>query len=100
MRLLDRAQQIQTCYKKYCISNDVLTATFNQIQSAIDSITYVGNADHMNAQISTITECTENLKRRHQCLVTLHEQVAEIEALTLSITEFDMESPSRRLVNY
>lgn len=74
----------------------MLTATFNQVQSALDSVTYAGSVDHINAQISTISESAENLKRRHQCLVTLHEQVAEIEALTISVLEFDMESPSRR----
>jgi len=95
-RLLARAQQIQTCYKKYCISTDVLNATFSQVDSALAALDTTGSADDITTHINSLADCQENLKRRHSCLNTMHEQVAEIEALTLCIGEFDVESVDRK----
>ena len=95
-KLLSRAQQIQTCYKKYCISTDVLQAVFSQVDGIIQSVSYSGSVEEITRIISSLTEAQENLQRRQLCLNTMHDQVAEIEALTLSIGEFDVESTDKR----
>ena len=95
-KLLSRAQQIQTCYKKYCISTDVLQAVFSQVDGVIQSVLYSGSVEEITRVISSLTEAQENLQRRQSCLNTMHDQVAEIEALTLSIGEFDVESTDKR----
>lgn len=95
-KLLSRGLQIQKCYKKYCISTDVLQAVFTQVDGVIQSVSYNGSVGEITRIISTVTEAQESLQRRQSCLNTMHDQVAEIEALTLSIGEFDVESTDRR----
>lgn len=95
-KLLGRAQQVQTCYKKYCISMDVLQATFTQLGAGLESVDYSGTRDELSRQVAALSECQENLRRRHNCLNTMHDQVAEIEALTFTIGEFDVETTDRR----
>lgn len=95
---MDRAAQIQTCYKKYSISVDVLQTVFTQVQSVLDSVTHASSLDGITNQISTLTESQNNLLRRQSCLNTMHEQVAAIESLTLAVADFDVENTTRRYV--
>ena len=95
-KLLARAEQVHTCYKKYCISVDVLEATFSQVSAVLDSLEYTGSSDDLKSLSTSLTDCQENLKRRHNCLNTMHDQVAEIEALTFTLGEFNVEATDRR----
>ncbi|XP_067943129.1 nesprin-1-like [Watersipora subatra] len=99
-KLLGRAEQVLTCYKKYSISVGVLDATFTQVSSVLDSLELAGSLDELKQCLSSLTDCEENLKRRRSCLNTMHDQVAEMEALTFTIGEFDVESIDRRYKKY
>lgn len=95
-KLLERAQQIQKCHKKYRISVDVLNATFTQVQLAVDAVTHAAPLHVLTAQIASLIEAQDNIHRRQPCVATMHEQVAEIEALTFSVTNIDVETVNRR----
>lgn len=95
-KLLSRAQQIQKCYKKYCISTDVLEAVFSQVDGILQSVSHEGSIDDITQLINSIIESQQNMERRQPCLNTMHDQVAEIEGLTLNVGEFDVESIDRK----